>query len=150
MNLIKEYLQEDYICELLSKYKILERFRYSKKIQNLIDKLEDKKFEFPHEKKTKKETGKLTIIGEAIKLLKDDFLKPIKKIEDNFDKGKIEIKQAVKKIKELKKRLEPKRKELVKFLQKTEILPKADWRWLINTAVFLPMAFSGIKSMINN
>jgi len=78
INPIKKYMIENYIIEGLK------RFKYSEKLQKLISKLESKRFKF------KKEYGSTTELEEAIHVLKDEILKPVKKIETDFAKKRIE------------------------------------------------------------
>ncbi|GAF91197.1 unnamed protein product, partial [marine sediment metagenome] len=119
----------------------LKYFKYSKKINQLIKKLEKKVFKLPGEKKKKKKTE----LEEIINTLKKDVLKPTEVLEKKFAEKRITKKLAVKKINEIK----PKVKEIVKFLKQKDILPKIDWKWLLSTLVFIPMAAGGVKGLLN-
>lgn len=132
---LKQYLKEEQLCEGLK------FFKYSKKIKRLIKKLEAKVFHLPGEKKQTKKTQ----LEEIIDTLKNDVLDPVEDLEKKFAKKTITKKHAVKKI----KFIQPKVKEIVKFLKERNIISAFDWKWLISSLLFVPMAVSGIKSLMS-
>jgi len=133
---IGKYLIEEQLCEGL-KY-----FKYSKKLKRLVKKLEEKIFHLPGEKKQAKKTQ----LEEIINTLKDDILVPVEELEKKFAKGRVSRSYATKKI----KAIQPKVKEIVKFLKERNVLSSFDWKWLISSALFVPMAASGIVALIKS
>jgi hypothetical protein len=135
-NPIKNYLNEEYIVEGLK------HFKFSKKVEKLIDKLKAKSFKLPHEKKSKRKGP----AESAIATLKDEVLKPVKKIERKYEHKTMSRADAIFELKKLKIKL----KEVVKYIQDQKLLAKTDWYWIIGTAMWVPIAVSGSVDLINN
>jgi hypothetical protein len=135
-DLIKDYINEEYILEGLK------HFKFSQKVERLIDKLRAKSFKLPHEKKTKRKGP----AESAIHTLKDEILKPVKRIEKKYDNKTISRKKAVAELKKLKIKL----KEVVRYIQDQKLLSRIDWYWIIGTAMWVPIAISGSVDLINN
>ena len=122
-----EYL--DFLLEVAGSH------RLSKKIEKLIEKLEDKKITLP--------SSDLPDLNKVIKILHDELLKKIKFLEREYEKGNLNARQIAFKLKRYKSRA----LQVKKFLQDKKILNKFDWQFLVYAGLGLMWLPSAITSV---
>ena len=128
----KEIFTEEYLTLITE---VAGSHRLSKKIEKLIEKLEEKKITLP--------SSDLPDLNKVIKILHDELLKKIKFLEREFEKGNLNSRQVAFKLKRYKGRA----LQVKKFLQDKKILNKFDWQFLVYAGLGLMWLPSAITSV---
>lgn len=129
----KGYLTEEFITLVLNE--VAGTHRLSRKIEKLIEKLEDKKITLP--------SNDLPDLHKVIRILQGELLKKIKFLEREYEKGNLNARQVAYKLRRYKNRA----LQVKKFLQEKKILSKIDWQFLVYAGLGLMWLPSAVASV---